>query len=119
MYLQIEDPSEVPVPPEEVRIKAVELQPYRDGRRVRLMLELTPFQTPPDIAVIVEDGRDQEVSSLSVIAANEATMTLTVHLRDPDAEWPLKFNFVVSYEEQGEVDRRVELLSLEGGENGG
>jgi hypothetical protein len=116
MYLQIGDPSEAPLPPEEVRIKAVEMQPYRDGRRVKTRLKLTPFQSPPDIFILVEDARGVEVSSLSIINATEATMSLTIHIRDPEAEDPFKVNLRVSYEEQGIVDQRDVALSLTGGE---
>ncbi len=118
MYLQIEDPSEVPLPPEEIRINAVELEPYPDGRRVRMVLKLTPFQSPPNIAVSVEDARGQEVSSLSIIGATEATMSLTIHLRDPETEPPITFNMSVSYEEQGTVDQRAESLSMTDPEEG-
>ncbi|MGD8552811.1 MAG: hypothetical protein PVG02_04050 [Anaerolineales bacterium] len=116
MYLQIEDPSEVPLPPEDVRIKAVNFQPYPDRRRVRLTLKLTPFQTPPNIALTVMDAREKEVSSLSVIGATEATMSLTIHIRDPKAKEPLRVLLVVGYEEQGTVDEREETLMLGEGE---
>jgi hypothetical protein len=116
MYLQIDDPSEVPLPPDEVRIKAIEMQPYPDGRRVRMVLKLTPFQTPPNISLSVTDAREQEVSSLSIIGATEATMSLTIHIRDPEAEEPLRFRLVIDYEEQGIVDEDEQMLSLTGGE---
>jgi hypothetical protein len=116
MYLQIEDPSEAPVPPEEVRIKAVELQPYSDGRRAKMILKLTPFQAPPNIAVTIEDARGEKVSSLDIIGATESTMSLTVHIRDPHAEDPLDVHLAVSYEDEGIVDRHKEILSLSGGD---
>jgi hypothetical protein len=112
MYLQIEDPSEIPLPPEDVRVKAVELQPYPDGRRVRRMLNLTPFQSPPNLSISVTDAREQEVSSLSIIGATEATMSLTIHIRDPEVEEPLSVHLAVAYEEQGIVDQWEEALRL-------
>jgi hypothetical protein len=116
MYLQIEDPSGAPVPPEEVRIKAVELEPYSDGLRAKMILKLTPFQAPPNIAVSVEDARGLEVSSLDIIGATEPTMSLTVHIRDPQAEEPLEVHLAVSYEDEGTVDRHQETFILSEGD---
>lgn len=80
------------------------------------MLKLTSFQSPPDIFVHVEDARGMEVSSLSIIGATEATMSLTIHIRDPEAEDPYEVKLTVSYEEQGTVDERIVPLSLTRGE---
>jgi hypothetical protein len=119
MYLQIEDPSDAPVPPEEVRVRSIELQPYPDRRRVRTVLNLTPFQSPPDIDITVRDAREQEVSSLSIIGATEPKMSLTIHLRDPETQEPLLIGIKVRYEEVGIVDQREEPLSLsEDGQDG-
>ena len=114
MYLQIEDPSEAPLPPEEVRIRSVEIQPYSDGGRFKLMLKLTPFQAPPDIAIFLEDARGEEVSSLNVIGATEASVSLTVHVRDPQAKPPFDLDIDVSYEEHGRVDHRRVTVTPDG-----
>lgn len=119
MFLQIEDPSEVPLPPDDVRIKEVVFKPYPDRRRVRMLLKITPFQSPPNIAVVVEDAREREVSSLSIIGATEATMSLTIHIRDPETEPPITVTMTVGYEEHGTVDQLAETLSLTGSGEGG
>lgn len=112
MYLQIEDPSEAPVPPEEVRIKHVQLSPYPDGRRVRMSLALTPFQSPPDISVVAQDARDREVSSLNIVGATEAQIALTMHLRDPETEDPVLIGITVSYADTGIVDQHEASLRV-------
>lgn len=114
MYLQIEDPSEAPLPPEEVRIRSVEIQPYPDGGRFKLMLKLTPFQAPPDIAIYLEDARGEVVSSLNVIGATDAVMSLTVHVRDPRAEPPFQLDIELSYEDHGRVDHKRMTVTPDG-----
>ena len=41
------DEAEVPLPPREVRITEVEARPAPDGRRVALLITLTPFWNIP------------------------------------------------------------------------
>lgn len=77
-----------------------------------MLIELTPFQSPPDIAVVVRDAREEEVSSVSIIGATEPTMSLTLHLRDPETEEPLLVDIRVSYDEAGLVDQLEEQLFL-------
>lgn len=84
-----------------------------------MILALTPFQSPPNIAVIVHDTREQEVSSLSVIGATETQMSLTIHLRCAETEGPLRVGVQVRYDEIGVVDQRDERLELSGDDQHG
>jgi hypothetical protein len=104
MFIQIEDPSEAPVPPEQVRFRSLDIHPYPDGGRVKLTFDLTPFQSAPDLGIEVFDQSGQEVASLVVIGAHTHQLELTAHLRprDPADKYNLKAN--LSYEELGQVD---------------
>jgi hypothetical protein len=42
------DPSEVPLPPNEVRIRELNVEPWPDGNRLRVYLEVDPFQKRPN-----------------------------------------------------------------------
>ena len=42
--------------PEETKINSLSAQPYPDGRRLRVNLEVTPFQKRPYIEVILQDA---------------------------------------------------------------
>jgi hypothetical protein len=104
MFIQIEDPSEAPVPPEQVRFRALEINPYPDRGRVKLTFEVTPFQSAPDLGVEVFDQNGRTVATLIVIGANTNKFELTAHLRPKDSadRYELKAN--LSYEELGQVD---------------
>ncbi len=104
MFIQIEDPAEAPLPPEQVRFRDVVIQPYPDRDRVKLTFEVTPFQSAPNLALEIADQAGHVVTSLVVIGAHANTLELTAHLRkrDPSERYQLKAK--LSYEEIGQVD---------------
>jgi hypothetical protein len=75
------DDSEIPLPPDEVRILDLNLDPYPDGRRVRLRLELTPFQKPPNGDIVITDNNGLRVGAASFIGAITREVEITLHLR--------------------------------------
>jgi hypothetical protein len=115
MFIQIDDPSEVPVPPEEVRFRDLEVEPYPDGGRVRLTFDITPFQSGPDLEVEVLDQAAREVAALMVVSAHTNKLSLTAHLRprDPGGEYDLRAR--LSYEEQGQVDQLERHFTIKSG----
>ncbi len=81
MDIFFSDPSEVPLPPQEVRILLFNVEPNADGRRVVVHFKVTPFQEKPNIEISIRDSADSEVAQLSVVEAIENNMDFTVHLR--------------------------------------
>ncbi|MFN2146820.1 MAG: hypothetical protein ACK2T2_00395 [Anaerolineales bacterium] len=104
MFIQIEEPSEIPVPPEEVRFRQLAVDPYPDGGRVRFTFDITPFQSGPNLEVEVYDQDEREVAALVVVGAHTNELSLTAHLRprDPNGEYDMRAR--LSYEELGQVD---------------
>ena len=83
MDLFFADPSEVPLPPAEVRIRALNVDPYPDGRRLRVTLELDPFQKRPSADLFLIDAQGNELSSAFIIQTMTRQMELVMHLRRP------------------------------------
>ncbi len=75
------DPDAIPLPPNEVRIQGLQAEPYADGRRVRVRLELTPFQKRPNADLSILNAQGEEVASASIIETMEPKMELTLHVR--------------------------------------
>jgi hypothetical protein len=69
------------VPPEQTRIVALQTEPYPDGDRVRVQLELTPFSARPHIDVTLADVHGTEVASASIVEPISWRLELTLHLR--------------------------------------
>jgi hypothetical protein len=75
------DPNEIPLPPNEVRIRELRADVYPDGRRVRVYLETDPFQRRPNADLYILDAQGNELSSTSVIESMLRKMEMTMHLR--------------------------------------
>jgi len=114
MFIQIEDSEDAPVPPEDVRIQSVHIDPYPDGKRIRVALELTPFQIPLDLDVIVLDQDGEESASMSIIGAATPKLNFTAHLRGDRLSLTYQLLTRLSYEELGEVDREETAFSTTG-----
>jgi hypothetical protein len=69
------------LPPEEVRVTELRAEPYPDGGRVRVNLEITPFQTRPHVDVTLFDSEGNEVAETSLIEPMTWKLEFTLHVR--------------------------------------
>lgn len=93
------DPTETPLPPEEVRIRRLEASPYSDGRRVRVTFEVDPFQKRPSADLRIRNAEDETVASVTVIETMIAKMDLTMHIREGEPGGNYLLEAILFYEE--------------------
>jgi len=74
-------PPEGALPPEKVRFLDVKVEPWPDGRRVKVLMQLTPFLKPPNLEIRVENGQDEPVARVDIIETNTSKLVFTIHLR--------------------------------------
>ena len=67
--------------PEETRILDLRAEPYPDGGRVRVNMEITPFQTRPHVDVTLLDADGEEVAATSLIEPMNWKLDFTLHVR--------------------------------------
>jgi hypothetical protein len=67
--------------PEETHITSLTAEPYPDGERVRVNIEMTPFQTRPYIEVLLSDANGEEVATASIVEPMGWKLEFTMHLR--------------------------------------
>ena len=67
--------------PEETRISALSVQPYPDGHRLRVNIEVTPFQKRPYIEVTLHDSNGDEVASTNIVEPLSWKLEFTMHIR--------------------------------------
>ena len=67
--------------PEETKISSLTAQPYPDGYRVRVNIEVTPFQKRPYIEVNLIDSNGLEVASTSIVEPMSWKLEFTMHIR--------------------------------------
>lgn len=100
-------PAENGLPPEEVRILDLRAEPYpQDGRRIRVHLDLTPFEEKPDLQLALTTTSGVEVTSLTVIESIDDRMTFTMHIRTKILEDTYLLKAQVIYKDIGIVDQK-------------
>lgn len=67
--------------PEETKIISLSAQPYPDGYRLRVDMELTPFQKRPYIEVTLRDAEGDEVASTNIVEPLSWKIEFTMHIR--------------------------------------
>ncbi len=67
--------------PEETRITSLTAQPYPDGYRLRVNIEMTPFQKRPQLEVELKDADGDEVASSSIVEPISWKIEFTMHIR--------------------------------------
>jgi hypothetical protein len=94
MEIFFHDPEDIPLPPKNVRIRQFQVEPWSDGRRVSVYLELTPFQQKPNGEISVVDAEGNEVANLTIIETIDPKNEFTIHLRGADVkgEYTAKVN---------------------------
>jgi hypothetical protein len=101
--------------PEDVRIEDLRAEPYPDGCRVRVALELTPFQQPPAIELILMNETGEEVASASIVEPVAWKLELTLHIRHSEptlGSYSLAARVI--YPEMEDVDQRTLSFTLAG-----
>lgn len=74
------------LPPEQVRILDLQAEPYPDGQRVHVNLEITPFEKRPHLEVSLNDAQGNEVGSVGIVEPMSWRLEFTMHIRgDPNA----------------------------------
>jgi hypothetical protein len=105
MDLVFHDPSDIPLPPHEVRIRDLRAEPHPDGRRVRVFLELTPFTQRPSGELVLQDFSGNELANVSIVEAFIPKMELTMHMRGENLKPPYHLSATIYYqaeEKEGE-----------------
>ncbi len=67
--------------PEETKFAALHVEPYPDGYRVLVKVEVTPFQKRPHLIFNIYNNEDQEVASTTIIESLTWKFEFTMHIR--------------------------------------
>ena len=100
-----DEPPENALPPEKVRFVDVHVEPWPDGKRVRVHASLTPFKQRPNIEAAIETEAGEEIASVSIIESMTPRLVFTMHLRLPEAAARYILKARLFYPEQDPVDQ--------------
>ena len=98
MDIFFQDPTEIPLPPDQVRIREFRVVPWPDGRRLKIYLEVDPFQKRPNANVVILDPQGEVVADVSVIESMTRQMEFNMHLRRPAPTETYQAQVVLYYE---------------------
>lgn len=89
--------------PEETRIASLNAEAWPDGRRVRVNLEITPFQKRPYIEVTLNNADGDEVATTSIVEPLGWKLEFTMHIRG-ELRNPYTVNARLYYPDGGPSD---------------
>ncbi|HMD89841.1 MAG TPA: hypothetical protein VKF38_11820 [Anaerolineaceae bacterium] len=99
-------PAEDALPPNEVRFSELRVEQWPDGQRVRIHVDITPFQQRPDLEVTILDSNGREIASTLIVETLENRMVFTMHLFPDSPGQELSLIAVLSYRDIGPMDER-------------
>ena len=67
--------------PEETRITSLTAEPYPDGYRLHVNIEITPFQKRPHLEVVLNDADGEEIASSTIVEPLSWKIEFTMHIR--------------------------------------
>ncbi len=75
------DGDETLLPREQVKITSLTAEPYPDGTRVHMQVEITPFQERPNLEIFARKVDGPIVAEMSVIQTMTPRLEFTLHIR--------------------------------------
>ncbi len=112
MDIFFNDPNVVRLPPEDVHLREVRITPQVDTGRVKIHLELTPFQKRPNISVSITSASGKEAARATILETMLTRLELTIHLREPDPGSEYTVETTVFYQkipQPGEEEVEIQL----------
>lgn len=100
------DPPEDALPPAQVRITGLRAEPWPDGQRIRVLLDLTPFLERPNLTAIIADPAGEEVASASIVESTDIQVAFTLHIRGDLQPGMYTLTLSLDYPDLGQVDTR-------------
>ena len=102
------------LPPDEVRICALRVDPLPNGRQVRVYLEVDPFQKRPNADLMIIDNEGLEVASTSIIESIDRNIEIRMHVPGAVREREYSLKGILFYAEiEGENTSEGEIKPFE------
>ena len=106
-FFQI-DPNIEKMMPADTRLLNMHAEPYANGKRVKVSLDITPFQQKPYLDLSLTDSLGKVLAATSIVEPVSWNLELNLHIRNSSIPQSgiCKLSAILSYPELGEVDRR-------------
>ena len=91
-------------PPEETKILSLTAEPYEDGRRVRVNIEMSLFEKRPHLEVTLTDTNGEEISTANFVEPMTFKLEFPLPLRIQPADGPLDLEARLFYPDGPEAE---------------
>ena len=112
MNFFLQDPDEIRLPPEEVRLLDMKVKPQPNGKQVKIYLELTPFKKRPNVDVTITAASGKTAAHSSILETMLRKLELTMHLRKPEPGGEYSIESMVYYQKLPEPSDEGSEVSL-------
>jgi hypothetical protein len=109
MDIFLQEPGNAPLPPDEVRLRSLLAEPWPDGQRVRISVEVDPFQQRPNIDLAILDADEHEIATASIVETMVRKLHITMHLRTALPGQTCMLKATLFYTEDMEIPEGEEL----------
>jgi hypothetical protein len=94
--------------PADTRLLNLRAEPFANGKRVKVSLDITPFQQKPHLDVSLIDPAGKVLATTSIVEPVSWNLELNLHIRNSSTSTNggCRLSVILSYPELGEVDRR-------------
>jgi hypothetical protein len=107
------DPAGTPgLPAPQVRITELRIEPWPDGNRVRVHLNLTPFESRPSLELTVFDPQEEEVANAMILETMLPRIVVTLHIRPAEAGVAYRLQANLFYEDLGIIHQLEQSFTL-------
>ena len=98
----------VPLPPADMRIMGLKVEPVQDNgpTRLRVYLEVTAFQQRPYLEVNLYDAQGDEIASAHIIEPMQRKNVFTMHIRAEQQTGKFALSARLFYPELPDSDQR-------------
>jgi len=83
-----------------LRVERMEVHPYPDLRRLWVRVQLSNFATPPNVRLACLNAEGVEVADMLLVEWQDAYISMTMHLRQPDPGADYTFRAEVARDEE-------------------
>lgn len=92
------------LPPDQIHIKSLRAEPWPEGRRVKILIELTPFQQKPTIDLTLSNLDGTGLAFASIIEPIMFKLVITMHLPPDSPPGRYQVSASLYYPDQPPVD---------------
>jgi hypothetical protein len=94
----LQNPDEVRLPPEQVRLLESRIMPLEGGSRVKIFLELTPFMKRPSIEITITNLSGKVLAHTNILETLLPKLEFVMHLRETEPGSEYKLEALVYYQ---------------------